>query len=101
MTNGTVAAQPLDLHAVRAAFYGFSRGAGGIGRVMINLMNGLSAEGLQVDLLLQPGGSPDLVDLDSRVRVVDLKGDGTATRVAGLKRYLGAERPAVLLTNKE
>lgn len=83
------------------AFLGFHADPGGIGKVMVNLINALAVEGVAVDVLLTSPDAADARHLDTRVRTVHIpgrKGSGLARPLAG---YLRAHRPDALVTNKE
>jgi glycosyltransferase involved in cell wall biosynthesis len=84
--------------ATRLAFYGFRGGAGGVSRVMLNLINTIAGRGVAVEVLLHDARIPELDDLHRSVRVVRL---GRYGRVAMLAAYLRREPPAVLLANRE
>jgi glycosyltransferase involved in cell wall biosynthesis len=78
---------------------GFRPGAGGIPRVMLDLIDGLHARGRSVDVLLPPGDYPDLARLASAApRIFPLPGADSHAALAG---YLQARRPVALLSNKD
>jgi len=87
----------------KVALLGFRPGPGGIGRVMTNLIGGMLARGLMVDLLLPPGEHPDLAALDGHagLRRFTLDGEHPQTASGELRAYLDAARPAALLSNKD
>ncbi|MEN8175417.1 MAG: glycosyltransferase [Pseudomonadota bacterium] len=87
--------------ASRFAFLGFHNGPGGIGRVIINLANGMAAQGHQVDLLFARPGAHDAPQLDPTVGIHIIGGRKGLSTLPGLLRYLRKHRPAVLMTNKE
>lgn len=86
----------------RLALLGLSPGPGGVGRVICDLLEGLQRLGIEVDLLLPDGDFPELDRLESaRPRRFSLPG-GDPRRAAGsLLRYLEAERPAAILSNRD
>jgi len=90
------AQRPPPLDEPRLAVYGFTSDPGGIGKVMLNLVNA-AATRLPVDLLIARRAGPDLLRLSPAVRLMEL---GDASLLA-LARYLRETRPAALLTNKE
>jgi hypothetical protein len=81
-------------------FASFS-GAGGVERMLVNLMRGFIDLGRPVNLLLAGSDSPHLARLPSAVRRVDLGSRHTLTAAIGLARYLRRERPQVLLAAKD
>lgn len=83
------------------AFFLPHLGGGGVERVVLNLINGLSARGHVVELVLMQATGALLADLPSHVHVVDLRLRGPHEVVfgfalPGLARYLRAHRPRIL-----
>jgi len=78
-------------------------GAGGVERMMMNLLPAFSQAGVAVDLLaILRKPAPELVRLNgSGMRVLDLGVSHTALAVPGLVRYLRTERPFALLAAKD
>ena len=90
----------LSTHKPRhlALFVSFS-GTGGVERVTLNLLQGLSAqENLKVDLLLVVArrGTPPEVPWPN-IRVIDLGVRHSQMAIPALVRYLRRERPDVLM----
>ncbi len=83
-----------------AVFASFS-GAGGVERMLVNLMRGFIDLGRPVDLLLAGSDSPHLARLPAAVRRVELGSRHTLMAAIGLARYLRRERPQVLLAAKD
>jgi len=83
-----------------AVFASFS-GAGGVERMLVNLMRGFIDLGRPVDLLLAGSDSPHLARLPAAVRRVELGSRHTLMAAIGLSRYLRRERPQVLLAAKD
>ncbi|HCS88794.1 MAG: glycosyltransferase [Thiohalocapsa sp. PB-PSB1] len=81
-------------------FASFS-GAGGVERMLVNLMRGLVELGHPVDLLLAGNDSPHLARLPAAVRRIDLGTRHTLAAAVGLARYLRRERPPALLVAKD
>jgi glycosyltransferase involved in cell wall biosynthesis len=81
-------------------FASFS-GAGGVERMLVNLMRGFIDLGRPVNLLLADSDSPHLARLPTAVRRVDLGSRHTLMAAIGLARYLRGERPQVLLAAKD
>ncbi|WP_462321128.1 glycosyltransferase [Halochromatium sp.] len=85
----------------RLAMIGFRPGSGGIGRVMITLVDALLDIGIEIDLLLPAGQHPDLEDLRGQVNrfTVDIDDHRQAERA--LRRYLQQRHPDAILSNKD
>ncbi|WP_295887224.1 glycosyltransferase [uncultured Thiohalocapsa sp.] len=76
-------------------------GAGGVERMLVNLMQGLADQGRDLDLLTIRTTSPHLDALPPGVRRIDLGARHSLGAVAALARHLRAERPPVLLAAKD
>lgn len=74
-----------------------SLGGGGAERIMLNLAAGLSARGIDVDLVLATATGEYLDHIPEAVRLVDLGATRPLTAVPALARYLRAQRPRALL----
>ncbi len=83
-----------------SVFASFS-GAGGVERMLINLVRGMVDQGVSVDLVMVRTDSPHLAELPAQVRLVRLRATHTLLAVPELARYLRARRPAVLLVAKD
>ena len=83
------------------AFYGFRGGKGGIGHVMLNLMNEMSNYGLDVSILLNNPHIPELDHLDPRIEQIKLGDVSSFKRVVSLARYINDKNPDVILCNRE
>jgi glycosyltransferase involved in cell wall biosynthesis len=83
-----------------AVFVSFS-GAGGVERMVINLVRGFVDLGQAVDLLLVKTRSPHLEGLPPEVNVVRLGTEHTLLALLPLARYLREHRPAALLAAKD
>lgn len=83
-----------------AVFASFS-GAGGVERMLVNLMRGFVDRGRPVDLLLAGAASPHLEQLPSAVRRIDMGSRHSLGAAIGLARYLRRERPRALLAAKD
>jgi len=70
---------------------------GGVERVMLNLANGLAAEGVRVDLVAISGHGPYVDQAGEGVRVVDLAAPRLVRALPALVRYLLKERPEAVL----
>ncbi|NBC47989.1 MAG: glycosyltransferase [Gammaproteobacteria bacterium] len=85
----------------KLAMIGFRSGAGGIGRVMTTLINGLLARSIAVDLLIPSKDHPDLEAIDDKVGLfeIDVADQAAASRL--LKGYLEDNSPQAILSNKD
>ena len=84
-----------------AIFVSFS-GKGGVERVVHNLLQGLSARDIDVDLLAVVGKHGWLPEIPwPNIRVVNLNVKHTHLALPGLVRYLRTERPDVLMVAKD
>ena len=83
-----------------AVFASFS-GAGGVERMLINLIRGFVDLGQPVELVLVRADSPHLARLPAEVRQIRLATRHTQLAAPALARYLRARRPAVLLAAKD
>jgi glycosyltransferase involved in cell wall biosynthesis len=76
-------------------------GAGGVERMVMNLVREFAAQGHQVDLIVIRARGPHLDEVPDSVRVVRLKAEHTLSAVPELVRYLKAERPPAMLVAKD
>ncbi|MTW19573.1 glycosyltransferase [Allochromatium palmeri] len=83
-----------------AVFASFS-GAGGVERMLINLLHGFVALGERVDLVLVRAESPHLAQLPAGVERRDLRARQTLLAVPELAHYLRTRRPRALLAAKD
>ena len=90
-----------DHSLTRIGFSGFHTGQGGIGHVMINLINGCAASGLTVDLLIANHNSPHLAAIDQRVNIVEIGEPFFRSCVPRVAAYLRAECPDWVISNRE
>jgi len=81
-------------------FASFS-GAGGVERMLINLMQGFVEAGRAVDLLAVRSRGPHARQIPASVRRIDLGAQHTVTAVPALAAYLRRARPPVLLVAKD
>jgi glycosyltransferase involved in cell wall biosynthesis len=72
--------------------------AGGVGRVILNLVRGFIDRGRSVDLVLVRAEGPYLAQLPAGVRLVELGARRTLTSLPRLVRYLRQARPRSLLS---
>jgi glycosyltransferase involved in cell wall biosynthesis len=89
--------QPAPRITVLASF----SGAGGVERMLVNLLHGFTALGRDVDLLTIRTASPHLDALPTAVRRIDLGARHSLGAVGALARHLHTERPPVLLAVKD
>lgn len=71
---------------------------GGVERFSVHLTKEFVEKGHEVDLVLTKAEGPNLVLLDPRVNVVDLRSNRVAGSMMGLIRYLKRRRPVALLS---
>jgi glycosyltransferase involved in cell wall biosynthesis len=90
----------MDNTPTLALFASFS-GAGGVERMLINLIRGLVELGQPLELVLVRAESPHLARVPAEVRQVRLGVRHTLLAAPALARYLRARRPAVLLAAKD
>lgn len=83
-----------------AVFASFS-GAGGVERMVVNLVRGWADQGRSVDLLLARTEGPHLTRIPDSVDVVRLGARHTGLALPGLVHYLRRVRPAALLAAKD
>lgn len=83
-----------------AIFASFS-GAGGVERMLVNLIRGLADLDQPLDLVLPKAQGPHLERLPPEVRQVRLAAGHTQLAVPALARYLREHRPPVLLAAKD
>ena len=76
-------------------------GEGGVERMVLNLLEGLAASGVAVDLLAIRAESAHLNQLPRSVRLIDLGVRHTGLAVFPVARYLRRERPAAMLAAKD
>jgi glycosyltransferase involved in cell wall biosynthesis len=76
-------------------------GAGGVERMVLNLLAEFARRGYRIDLLLIRAEGEHLQHLPEGVNVIRLGVEHTLASVLPLARYLRAERPAVLLVAKD
>lgn len=105
----TVPFPSYDDGITRAVMYGQKRlcifipsfDNGGVERMLVNLANGCTEQGVAVDLIVNRADGPYLSLLNSGVRVIELDLTHPVRRAFALAQYLRDERPDVLLSAKE
>jgi glycosyltransferase involved in cell wall biosynthesis len=75
-------------------------GDGGVERMMINLLHGMAARGIAIDLLLIKAQGSQLQQLPPGIRIIKLGSPHTFLNLPALIRYLRTARPAALLAAK-
>ncbi|NNC23967.1 glycosyltransferase [Salinisphaera sp. USBA-960] len=83
-----------------AIFVSFS-GQGGVEHMLVNLLDGLVAEGVAVDLLLARTEGPFVASIPDSVNQIRLRARHTAWCVPELALYLARNRPPALLAVKD
>ena len=81
------------------AFFLPSLVGGGAERVIVNLAQGITERGIQVDLVLAAAEGALLDQLPPAVRLVDLRAPRVLRSLVPLARYLRRERPRVLVSS--
>lgn len=76
-------------------------GAGGVERMVLNLVNAIAEQGVRIDLLLIKTDSHHLQELHPSVNRIDLGTGHTLTSLLPLTRYLRKVRPPCLLAAKD
>ncbi len=76
-------------------------GAGGVERMVLNLVNAIAEQGVKVDLLLIKTDSRHLQAIHPSVNRIDLGSGHTLTSLPALTRYLRRVRPPCLLAAKD
>lgn len=84
----------------RIALFSPSLAGGGAERVMMNLARGFVDRGNSVDLVLSSAKGEYLEQIDSRVRLVDLRARRVATSLPALIKYLRTQKPSALLSTQ-
>lgn len=92
----------MGLNPRRLAIFVAFSGAGGVEKVVHHLLQGLSAQGIEVDLLAVVGKKGWLPPIPwPNIRVVKFKARHSQTAVFELAAYLRREQPAVLMAAKD
>lgn len=73
-------------------------GGGGIERITAHLAHNFVKLGIEIDLVLDKGGSPHLWRMPSETRIIDLKAPRLSMSLPGLVQYLRQERPFAMLS---
>jgi glycosyltransferase involved in cell wall biosynthesis len=73
-------------------------GGGGAERVMLNLAEGFSQQGLRVDLILAKAWGPHLHKVPKFIRVIDLNASRPLLSLPKLVSYLRREQPLALIS---
>ncbi|CAA6825361.1 MAG: Glycosyl transferase, group 1 [uncultured Thiotrichaceae bacterium] len=76
-------------------------GAGGVERMVMNLVREFARTGIQVDLLVLRAQGPHLQNIPDNVNLIKLKNTHTLPSVPELARYLKKERPQYMLVAKD
>lgn len=93
--------QPLRQQPPPIPVFASFSGAGGVERMLVNLMRGFVDFGHPVDLLMAGRDSPHLTRLPGAVRRIHLGSRHTLPCAIGLARYLRRERPETMLVAKD
>lgn len=80
------------------AFFLRFLGGGGAERIILNLARDFAERGLKVDMVLSSVGGPHLWQIQSQVRIVDLKAPRLVASLPSLINYLEREQPKSMLS---
>jgi len=83
------------------AIFAATSGHSGVDRVLRNLVPAIAGQGLRVDVLGVDGHGPVFSELPEGVRHLPLGAAHVNTAIPALVRYLKAERPSALLSDKD
>lgn len=86
---------------MRIALFMATSGHSGVDRIVRNLVPAFAGYGLNVDLLKVRGHGPELGQLPSGTRMVDLGRAHVYSSLGPVIRYLRRERPEALLSDKD
>lgn len=75
-------------------------GAGGVERMLVNLLEGFAAQGVTVDLLLIKARGPHLARIPRTVNIIRLPSEHAYLNAWAIARYLRRTPPAALLAAK-
>lgn len=76
-------------------------GAGGVERMMVNLITEMAGQLEQIDLLLLKANSPHLNELPDNVNVIQLKSKHSLLAIPEIAEYLKTKRPEAMLVAKD
>jgi len=76
-------------------------GAGGVERMVMNLVREFSRYPIKIDLLTLKAKSEHFVDIPSSVRIIPLKSKSSVTCIPELKNYLREKQPNAMLVAKD
>jgi glycosyltransferase involved in cell wall biosynthesis len=97
-----MSSDPIQTHGrPRLTLLASFSGAGGVERMLINLLRAMVGLGRELDLLTIRTDSPHLDDLPEGVRHIDLGVRHSHAAIAPLARHLRRTRPPVLLAAKD
>jgi glycosyltransferase involved in cell wall biosynthesis len=87
--------------APRLLVTGFRPGPSGVGRVMMNLINGFAREGVEVHVLVPPGGFPELGASPEVVHLHERSMGLQADAVRQIHDFLAELSPEAVLSNRD
>ena len=87
------------IHNKRISFFLPSLDGGGAERVAVNLLKGMSAKDVPLDLVLATAKGPYLSQVPKQVRVVNLAAGRLVKAILPLSYYLRHEKPCALLSH--
>ena len=83
------------------AVVGFNPGSGGIGRVMVNIVNGIYRSGRAVTLLLPEGELPELNQVDPGIKTHNFDFSNQDHAIDQVRSYIYNSKPKAILSNKD
>lgn len=88
-----------EISSQRIAFFIPNLHGGGAERVAINLLKGMSAKNVPLDLVLTAAEGPYLTQVPEQVRIVNLTTRRVVKAILPLSRYLQQEKPFALVSH--
>jgi glycosyltransferase involved in cell wall biosynthesis len=83
----------------KIAFFLPNLAGGGAERIVVNLLKGMQASGVPLDLVVASLEGPNVDRIPDRVRVINLATGRVFTAIPALSRYLNRERPIALISH--
>jgi glycosyltransferase involved in cell wall biosynthesis len=87
------------MNSNKIAFFLPNLAGGGAERVVLNLLKGMSAQDIPLDLVVASTDGPYLEQIPDRVNIVNLNTGGVMKAVPSLSQYLKANRPVVMFSH--
>jgi glycosyltransferase involved in cell wall biosynthesis len=87
------------MHSKKIAFFLPNLAGGGAERVVLNLLKGMLAQDISLDLVVASTEGPYLEQVPDRVRIINLATGRVITAIPALSRYLKENRPVALISH--